>query len=294
MARHAAAAHGGHHGDGIEPRDHRARAEQHDGVAGEAAVVLRHQHIGAGRAQEALQAPSRQPVGGEDAMLERGQRVEIAALGVANADRGVRRMGKGGGHRHQQGRPIDTSFDSSFATPAHRPQGFEPVCRRPRPTEERRQESRNGTRQNAALLQRRSLVLTRSASFQPGPHRNQGQIASIQAYRCNQGTPRPRKKPTCDRRERPHPPPRRSKRPARISSGRACFCAGARETDDAGQAWGKKRRQLGRMTRRQLGRVARRQGRRGAHWPRPEKGLEHRRRRAELRHNRLAAVSCSA
>jgi len=77
-------------------------------------------------------------------------------------------MGKGGGHRHRQGRPIDTSFDSSFAAPAHRPQGFEPVCRRPRPTEERRQESRNGTRQSAALLQRRSLVATRSASLQPG------------------------------------------------------------------------------------------------------------------------------
>ena len=205
-------------------------------------VVLRHQHLGAGRAQEALQAPSRQPVGGEDAMLERGQRIEIAALGVANADRGVRRMGKGGGHRHRQGRPIDTSFDSSFATPAHRPQGFEPVCRRPRPTEERRQESRNGTRQNAALLQPRSLVSTRSASFQPGrtstrPNRFH------QAHRCTSLPlqPRdpspPRKKPSCDRRERPHPPPRRSKRPARISSGRACFCAAARETDDAGQEW---------------------------------------------------------
>ena len=198
--------------------------------------VLRHQHLGAGRAQEALQAPARQPVGGEDAMLERGQRVEVAALGVANADRGVRRMGKGGGHRHQQGRPIDTSFDSSFATPAHRPRGFEPVCRRPRPTEERRQESRNGTRQKCRfaattqprrdeirIVSSRAITSTKAKSLPPKP------------YRCNQGTcpPPPRKKTSCDRRERPHPPPRRSKRPARISSGRACFCAAARGADDA-------------------------------------------------------------
>ena len=54
-------------------------------------------------------------------MLERDQRVEVAALGLADADFGDRRMGERGGHRHQQGKHIDTSFDTSFATPPHRP-----------------------------------------------------------------------------------------------------------------------------------------------------------------------------
>ena len=118
---HAAAAHGGRDRDGIEARDQRARAKQHDGVAGEAGVVLRHDHVGARRLQKALQAAAREPVGGEDAMLERGQRVDVAALGLADAHFGDRRMGERGGHRHQQGKHIDTSFDTSFATPPHRP-----------------------------------------------------------------------------------------------------------------------------------------------------------------------------
>ena len=114
----------GRDGDGIEPRHQRARAEQHDGGAGEAGRRPAATITSAlGDVQEAPQAAARQPVGGEDAMLERGQRVEVAALGLADADCGVRRMGERGGHRHQQGRHIDTSFDTSFATPAHRPHG---------------------------------------------------------------------------------------------------------------------------------------------------------------------------
>ena len=117
-----------------------------------------------GDLQEPLQAAAREPVGGEDAMLERGQRVDVAALGLADAHFGDRRMGERGGHRHQQGKPIDTSFDTSFATPASSAAGgwrqariggaelpadsaisaFEPVCRPPRPTDERTQQSRDG------------------------------------------------------------------------------------------------------------------------------------------------------
>ena len=42
-----------------------------------------------GDAEEAPQAAARQPVGGEDPVLERDQRIEIAALGRANADLGA-------------------------------------------------------------------------------------------------------------------------------------------------------------------------------------------------------------
>jgi hypothetical protein len=48
------------------------------------------------------QAAARQPIGGEDPMLELHERVEVAALGFANADVRLRRMGKVGRHRHQR------------------------------------------------------------------------------------------------------------------------------------------------------------------------------------------------
>ena len=218
--------------------------------------VLRHQHLGAGRAQEALQAPARQPVGGEDAVLERGQRVEVAALGVANADRGVRRMGKGGGHRHRQGRPIDTSFDSSFAAPAHRPQGFEPVCRRPRPTEERgrRPQRSAATEQgkvplccNDAASSRRDPHRCNQVSPQPRPNRFRGLTSCPpKPYRCNQGTPpRPEKNPVAIGASAPIHPRVGQSGPPGFHPGGLAFA----------------RRQEGRMTRRH-GAMAWRQGRR--------------------------------
>src|SRR5262249_11546554 len=65
------------------------------------------------RAEKAMQAAAREPVGREYALLERHQRVKVGALGLANADFGERRMSKTGGHRAD-------SDDISFAIRPHR------------------------------------------------------------------------------------------------------------------------------------------------------------------------------
>ena len=88
--------------DRIEPRDRRARPEQHDRRAGEAAAFIRHDHLGGRRLQEMAEAAARQAVGREHPLLELHQRVEVCAFGFANADVRHRNMGETGGHCDQQ------------------------------------------------------------------------------------------------------------------------------------------------------------------------------------------------
>jgi len=114
-----------------------------------------------------------------------------------------------------------------------------------------RDQRKNGGKRAATEQGKVPLCCNDAASSRRDPHRfNQvspqprlnrfhlSPTASPKPCRCNQGTPPRPEKTSCDRRERPHPPPRRSKRPARISSGRACFCAAARGTDGGGERGG--------------------------------------------------------
>ena len=134
-------------------------------------------------------------------MLELAQRVDVAALGLADADLGHRCMGKMGRHRHQQRRctipasPRTCSRRSRIQAratgrgragdrglrrdplPIRAPTAFEPVRRLSRPTDERPQ----------------------------GPQRDQKRKAAAFCRRIY-----PRNENGCDRRVRPHPPPRRS------------------------------------------------------------------------------------
>ena len=79
--------------DGIEARHRRARTKQHDGGAGQAIAVVRHDHLRGLRLEKAPQAAARQPVGREHTVLEIDQRIEIARLGIASTDLRRGRMG---------------------------------------------------------------------------------------------------------------------------------------------------------------------------------------------------------
>ena len=100
------------HGDGIEARHQRARPEQHDGDPGKVAFFLRDDDLGARRGDEALEAATRELVGRERALFERNQRIEIAALGFADADVRERRAGELGRHG-------GTAQHISFMLPPH-------------------------------------------------------------------------------------------------------------------------------------------------------------------------------
>ena len=182
-----------------------------------------------GDAQEALQAAARQPVGGEDAMLELGQRVEVAALGVANADSGRPAHGQGVEDIvTSKGGPLIPA--SIAASPRLR------IVRRAlNPFAAGRDQRMNGGKRaateqgkvplccNDAASSRRDRIRFNQVSPQPRPNRFH------QAYRCSQGTaPRPEKSQLRSARAPPSTPASvKAARPDFIRAGLLC----AREAD---------------------------------------------------------------
>ncbi len=195
----AAAAHVRRDGDGIKPRDHRARAKQHDGVADEAAPARCRPAPPAPRRwalEEALQAPSRQPVGGEDAMLERGQRIDIAALGRANAHLRRRGMGKREGHRHRTGKHIDIAFATVRNAQTRRgrpPRAGPPGAPKTRARQHNRRDNRRPQIPPSRPLnpfaarrdQRKNATPTAARSNDPAPSRCNSRIGSNTAASLN-------------------------------------------------------------------------------------------------------------
>src|SRR5262245_2600125 len=71
----------------IKPSHARPPPEQDDGGASQVATLpLRHDRRSGWRVHEITQAPARQAIGGKHAVLKLDQRLEVAALGGADAD----------------------------------------------------------------------------------------------------------------------------------------------------------------------------------------------------------------
>ena len=148
------------------------------------------------RAEKMPQTSPRQAVGREHAMLELHERVDVAALGLANAELRLGLAGRIGCHRHQRGRRDYQLGDQ----PA-------PCCSR-----------------SPAGADEKTVVHQRDRTFEPDrrlarptgarPQRADGKREQQQVPLRD--APRNKNHKGCDRRVRPHPPPRRSRRPARI------------------------------------------------------------------------------
>ena len=96
---HSAPAGMGRDRDGVEACDRGMIPEQHDRRARKSTVLSGHEHLGAVRSQEAQQAAPRQPVSCKHLVFQVQQRIDVAALGLANVDFGSGGAGKIGGHR---------------------------------------------------------------------------------------------------------------------------------------------------------------------------------------------------
>ena len=121
----------------------------------------------------------------EDIVTSKGSTLIPASIPASPRPRIV----AAGGWRRSPHRGAELPADSAISA-------FEPVCRPPRPTDERRNRAARETRPKALSLRQKPYRFNR------------------ERYRFNEG-PLPSQK-SCDRRVRPHPPPRRSKRPARM------------------------------------------------------------------------------